>query len=214
MKRRSATSWLTCTMLSSLSCSILSPSPQSAPPPSATAAMAPQAAPLADEAADERAAETATVRAALDERRTGLADDELDALARSIVSEAHHFGLDTALVLAVMHVESRFNAFAVSPVGALGLMQIMPATGKELAQRYGVPWRGKQTLFDPFVNTKLGIAYLKELSLRYDSVPTALAAYNWGPGHIDGRLRRGRALPTEYTELVSEALASAQQDRS
>ena len=192
-------------MLFSVSCSIL--------PPVALVPSPPAAAPPVLAESGPPAAEVAAVRAVLDHRRTGIAQDELDALARSIVIEAHHFEVDTALVLAVMHVESRFNVFAVSSVGALGLMQIMPATGKELAARYGVPWSGQQTLFDPFVNVKLGVAYLRELSLRYDSVPTALAAYNWGPGAIDGRLRRGTALPTEYSELVKQALTAARQDR-
>ncbi|MBW2268823.1 MAG: lytic transglycosylase domain-containing protein [Deltaproteobacteria bacterium] len=206
VRHRTAVSWLAITMLSCLSCSILPPAPLPTP-----LVPAPPAAPLAGHALP--AAAVAAVRAALDRRPTGLAEDELDDLARVIVIEAQNNELDTDLVLAVMHVESRFNAFAMSPVGALGLMQIMPATGKELAGRYGVPWFGQQTLFDPYVNVKLGIAYLKELSLRYDSVPAALAAYNWGPGTIDGRLRRGRALPTEYPQLVRKALVAAQQER-
>jgi soluble lytic murein transglycosylase len=106
-----------------------------------------------------------------------------------------------------MHVESRFNAFALSPVGAIGLMQVMPATGEELAADLGVVWRGAQTLFDPFVNLRLGVAYLKQLESRYGDTATALAAYNWGPGHIDRRIRRGRALPTEYPKLVLDAHA-------
>jgi soluble lytic murein transglycosylase len=104
-----------------------------------------------------------------------------------------------------MYVESRFNNFAVSPVGAMGLMQILPSTGEELAGRYGIPWHGPQTLFDPVVNVRLGSAYLRELSNRYGELSTALAAYNWGPGRIDRRLRRGHRLPTEYPRLVFEA---------
>ena len=66
----------------------------------------------------------------------------------------------------------------------------------------------RQTLFDPFVNVRLGTAYLAELAARYDGdMATALAAYNWGPGHIDWRLQRGRALPTEYPQLVLDAHA-------
>jgi soluble lytic murein transglycosylase len=158
----------------------------------------------ADLPADARVASVARYLA---RRRTGLTRTETDALARAIFTEAARYELDPGLILAVMHVESRFNAFALSPVGAMGLMQVMPATGEELAANLGVAWRGAQTLFDPFVNLRLGVAYLKQLESRYGDTPTALAAYNWGPGHIDRRLRRGRALPTEYPKLVLDAHA-------
>ena len=55
------------------------------------------------------------------------------------------------------------------------------------------------------MNLRLGVAYLKQLESRYGKISTALAAYNWGPGHIDRRLQRGRALPTEYPQLVLDA---------
>lgn len=208
MTRRASVATLASAMLATLSCSFatgafVTGAPQladvSAPPP----------APALERMAPDPA--VAPVRAELERRRTGLADEELDRLARTIVAECRRQQLDPALVMAVMHVESRFNNFAVSPVGARGLMQIMPATGEELAEKHGVRWVGSQTLFDPFTNVRLGVAYLKELSLRYDgSLPAALAAYNWGPGYIDQRLRRGRALPTEYPRLVHEARVAAQ----
>lgn len=135
--------------------------------------------------------------------RTGLTDRELQVLAETIVSESRRHGLEPSLVLAVMHVESRYDTFAVSNKDALGLMQILPSTGEWLAPQVGVEWLGPQTLFDPIVNVRLGVAYLRQLLNRYDgSVATALAAYNWGPGHIDGRLRRGIPLPTVYAQLV------------
>ena len=110
------------------------------------------------------------------------------------------------LVLAVIAVESGGHAFAVSPVGALGLMQILPPTGEELAQKLGVSWKGAQTLFDPYVNVRLGSAYLRELADRYDGeLSTALVAYNWGPGRIDRRIRRGSPLPKKYARLVFDA---------
>ena len=105
----------------------------------------------------------------------------------------------------MIHVESRYDAFIVSDAGAIGLMQILPATGEELALRLGIPWEGARTLFDPVANVRLGIAYLKELSDRYGNTNIALAAYNWGPGHIDRRLRRGTPLPRVYPRLVSDA---------
>jgi soluble lytic murein transglycosylase len=146
----------------------------------------------------------------LETKPTGLTRAEVNDLARAVLAEAGRYQLDPGLVLAVMHVESRYHTFAVSPVGAMGLMQLLPATGKELAEQLGIPWQGTQTLFDPVVNVRLGTAYVKQLSDRYGgSVKTALAAYNWGPGHIDRRLRSGESLPQVYPTQVLDAYGKA-----
>jgi soluble lytic murein transglycosylase len=134
--------------------------------------------------------------------QTGLSRLELMRLAETIVEEARASDLDPALVLAVIRVESGFDAFAVSPAGAYGLMQILPATGEHLAGRLGVPWVGPRSLFDPVTNVKLGVAYLEELRERYGSLETALAAYNWGPGRIDQFLEWGLPLPASYSTQV------------
>ena len=140
------------------------------------------------------------------QRCRGLTEAEIFELASTLVVEAERYELDPALVIAVMHVESRYRNYAVSHVNALGLMQIMPATGEWMAAQMDIPWRGPQTLFDPIVNVRIGIAYLRHLADRYDGdIGTALVAYNWGPGRIDRRLRRGVELPKEYAQLVLEA---------
>jgi soluble lytic murein transglycosylase-like protein len=141
-------------------------------------------------------------RERLTRRGRGLVDHEIDRLARAIVDEARAHGFPPELVLAVIEVESGFDPFAVSPVGALGLMQVLPSTGVELASRLGLPWHGPQTLFEPVANVRLGIAYLRELADRYGDVRVALAAYNWGPGRIDARLRAGVGVPELYPDLV------------
>jgi soluble lytic murein transglycosylase len=138
----------------------------------------------------------------LEERRSGLNEAEIAQVAAMIVREANVHGIDANLVMAVIHIESRGNTFALSPVGAMGMMQIMPPTGEELAAQLGIPWRGAQTLFDPLVNVRMGIAYLKKLESRYGNMATALAAYNWGPGRIDSKIRRGVALPASYSGSV------------
>jgi soluble lytic murein transglycosylase-like protein len=139
-------------------------------------------------------------------RNTGLIREEVDRLARTLVAEARRHGLDLALVMAVMHVESRFYNFALSPAGAVGLMQLLPSTGEELARREGIPWKGEQTLLDPNTNVRLGITYLRQLADRYDGdLSAALAAYNWGPGHVDRRLQEGVELPSHYPSLVWQA---------
>ena len=138
----------------------------------------------------------------LDSRRTGLEPADIARLAVAVISEARARDFDPSLVLAVIEVESGFDNFAVSPAGAIGLMQILPSTGEALARRLGIPWRGSRTLFDPVANVKIGVAYLHELRERFDHLPTALAAYNWGPGRIGRRVRSGSALPEHYAQRV------------
>ena len=139
-------------------------------------------------------------------RHTALPERERRALVYTILEEARVHNLDPHLVVAVIEVESAGYHLAVSHVGAMGLMQLLPSTGKELAEKMGIEWKGPDTLFDPAINVKLGTAYLRQLADQFGSVSTALAAYNWGPGRINRRLRRGAAVPSRYVEQVMRAV--------
>lgn len=139
-------------------------------------------------------------------RHTALPARERRALVHTILDEARAQNLDPSLVVAVIEVESAGYHLAVSHVGAMGLMQLLPSTGKELAEQMGIDWKGPDTLFDPTINVKLGTAYLRQLTDRFGSVSTALAAYNWGPGRINRRLRRGAEVPSRYIEQVMRAV--------
>jgi soluble lytic murein transglycosylase len=94
-------------------------------------------------------------------------------------------GLDPALALAVIRQESSFDTATTSPVGARGLMQLMPATAATLAKHLGMAATPVALTADPSLNIRLGTAYLRDLLARFDgSVPLAVAAYNAGPARV------------------------------
>ncbi|MEO5742339.1 MAG: lytic transglycosylase domain-containing protein [Vicinamibacterales bacterium] len=94
-----------------------------------------------------------------------------------IRQHANQRGVRPDLVRAVIQVESAFNARAVSPKGAMGLMQLMPATAKQF---------GVIDPFNPAENIRAGVSYLRQLLDRYDhDEQLALAAYNAGPAAVD-----------------------------
>lgn len=208
---RAVLSTLACVAVLGLSCALRPSQHSDLPPVSA----APRSQPMAaNEPSPVSAAVAATIEHIESRRQTGMTSSEIATVAKIIVSESRRYDLDPGLILAVIHVESRFDAFAFSSAGAMGLMQILPSTGAELAAREGLPWRGPRSLFDPALNVRLGIAYLKELADRYGDTSVALAAYNWGPGHIDRRLRNGTPMPTTYPGLVLQAYVPQRESRS
>jgi soluble lytic murein transglycosylase len=138
----------------------------------------------------------------LGDLHTGLLPAELSRVSVAIAAESSRAKLPMELVLALIQVESSGYNFAVSPVGAMGLMQLMPATAEGVARRIGLRWVGPAMLFDPVSNVRLGVRYLRELVDRYGSVTTALAAYNWGPARVAERLRRGEPVPALYAQRV------------
>ncbi|WP_299018789.1 murein transglycosylase [uncultured Photobacterium sp.] len=94
-------------------------------------------------------------------------------------------GLSATTMMALARQESALNIEAISPVGARGLMQLMPATAKETAKKLGRNYQGKKSLFDPGVNIRLGSGYLKMMLERYDDNRVfAFAAYNAGPTRV------------------------------
>ena len=114
---------------------------------------------------------------------TALWGDERHRVMAAIVREARHNGLDPLMVAAVIHVESRFDPFAVSGVGACGLMQLMPPTAQWLMPKASENKLRPAHLFNPVLNIELGTAYLAQLLNRFDNdISMALIAYNAGPG--------------------------------
>jgi hypothetical protein len=129
-----------------------------------------------------------------------------DRIERFIAEAALRFGIPASWIKAIMQAESRGDVRAVSPKGAMGLMQIMPQTWADLRSRYGLG----ANPFDPRDNILAGAAYLRELHDRYGAAGF-LAAYNAGPGRYEDHLASGRPLPVE-TQAYVAALASLLRD--
>lgn len=141
--------------------------------------------------------------------------------AAEIVQAAGGQGLDPVLVAAVVQAESGFNPSAVSARGARGLMQILPATWRELNPQskcrgdHPPPARGKDCIFDPGASLAAGTRYLKALLVRFGGdTRLALAAYNAGQGAVERAAARGEqgAVPAfpetrRYTQTVLDAWA-------
>ncbi|ODU18113.1 MAG: lytic transglycosylase [Sphingomonas sp. SCN 67-18] len=121
----------------------------------------------------------------------------VDPYAVFVTEAAQRFGIPEAWIRAVMRVESRGDVRAVSPKGAMGLMQIMPDTWASLRARHGLG----PNPYDPRDNILAGAAYLREMHDRYGS-PGFLAAYNAGPGRYEEYLA-GRPLPAETRAYVA-----------
>lgn len=120
-----------------------------------------------------------------------------ETYADHIAEAAQRFELPAAWIRAVMTAESSGDPRAISPKGAIGLMQIMPETWGDLRVRH----RLGADPYDPHDNIIAGAAYIRELFDRYGS-PGWIAAYNAGPGRYEASLK-GRSLPPETRAYIA-----------
>ena len=140
-------------------------------------------------------------------RKNRRRPEEAKELALSIVERSSIANYDPIFVSAVIKSESAFKNNARSPVGARGLMQIMPATGRYVSNKHELPWQGTSKLHEAEYNLDLGIAYLKELEERYDgNREYALMAYNWGPGNLERALKHRTRIPSQVRTYAKTIL--------
>jgi soluble lytic murein transglycosylase-like protein len=129
----------------------------------------------------------------------------LDKWQAHIAEASQRFSIPARWIEAVIRAESNGDPKAVSPKGAMGLMQLMPAIWDELRDQYGLG----ASPFDPRANILAGTAYLKAMHDRFGH-PALFAAYNAGPGRYEDHLRTGKPLPAEtraYVARVAKMLA-------
>ena len=119
-----------------------------------------------------------------------------EKFASTIEQAAQQYGVDPALVRAVIHAESAFRPGVKSHVGAVGLMQLMPGTAADL---------GVEDRYDPYQNIDGGVRYLSQMLLQFDGdTRLATAAYNAGPGAVR---RHGGIPPYAETQAYVERVA-------
>lgn len=164
-------------------------------------------------AAREKAKLNDSVRAGISEiddiyhiislHRTAMSSRTRRELATVIRDKAKEYQMDPYLILAVIRTESAFDPQAVSPMGAEGLMQVMPAVGEELAAGLSLPFRGEHPLYNPILNVQLGTHFLATLIQHFKGdLVLALQAYNRGPNLVRRAVFAGDSIPTDYVESV------------
>ena len=170
--------------------------PRTSAPPQLSVPPASAAAPAVDELT------AGEIRAFLVRNRI-THDLDLQALRHRINGAASRHGVEPAMLLAVIRVESTFRPEAISHKGALGLMQILPGTGEALAKEMGLAWQGEHQLLEPDLNIEMGAYYLGKLLNRFGGDPeAALEAYFQGPTRLAARRRTEPAAPMVYASRV------------
>jgi soluble lytic murein transglycosylase-like protein len=124
----------------------------------------------------------------------GMDADVRKAVARTVAEEAHSHGMDPAVVLAVMKVESRYRVDVVSARGARGLMQVMPTVARTMTAGNV----DRQALLDPETNVRLGVTLLASLvKAHHGNLAEGLAAYNMGSRKVRSLLKGHASLRGE-----------------
>jgi soluble lytic murein transglycosylase-like protein len=161
-----------------------------------------------------RSRELVKIFSIIEANRPDIMERKAWELAEVILTESSKYKLDPILILAVIDVESKFQFGAISPAGARGIMQIMPATGKflvksvrGLAKEIKADQFTPEHLDNPVVNIKLGTYYLHDLRKSFRNLNEALTAYNVGPTEL--RIRMENQI--EYTDEYANAVLAAHQ---
>jgi soluble lytic murein transglycosylase-like protein len=150
----------------------------------------------------------ASVVTALEDCPSALSFAQRQRIARVIRDASAAHGYDPLFITALVQVESGCESTARGN-GALGLVQMLPATARDVARRNGVPWQGERTLTEPASNIQLGLAYLDELEEQLGDAYRAVAAYNLGPARVAHMSSRSaqrtvyvRKVLSRYEELL------------
>jgi len=141
------------------------------------------------------------VATALKDCGSSLSKKQGRFIAESIVDESARHGYDPLFVQAIVEVESTCRPTARSPAGAIGLIQLIPSTARDVARRSGIRWQGTDGLMRPEVSLEIGLQYLAELEEHFSDPYLAMAAFNLGPGRVAAMHPR-KARSSSYVRKV------------
>jgi soluble lytic murein transglycosylase len=142
---------------------------------------------------------------AVEDLQSRLTPSEEAQLASHVYELSETHDIPPLLLLAIINVESSFGTHAISHMGARGLMQVKPSTGRWIVSQTGADWPGDDRLFDPGFNLWLGTEYLAHLIDKFGSVEKAIVAYNWGETAVRQKMDAGQKLPSTYLRRVEKA---------
>ncbi len=135
-------------------------------------------------------------------KKVRASDEKLTVIANTVYDEAREYDIDYRLVLAVMKVESNFRYDAISRDGSRGLLQIKPALAKHVSRDAGVTINGAKCLHEPEKNIKIGVNHLSWLMDKFETLGSALHAYNAGTRKAEAKTARLGIYETRFTKKV------------
>ena len=138
----------------------------------------------------------------LQKRARHLQGAERERIVQGLLEAERQTGINALLLVAVVEEESHFRTLARSRRNALGLMQVRPATARDVCERNQLPWDGEASLLEPSLNLLIGATYLAELRDRFGTWDLALTAYNQGPTKAGRAATRGRSPSSRYAARV------------
>ena len=131
-----------------------------------------------------------------------LQEEEAISISDMVYNESMRNNVDYRLVLALIKTESNFRQDAVSKRGARGLLQVKPSLAKDIAEKAGIGWQGKETLDQPEENIKVGVQILSKLIEDFQSIDMALHAYHVGPTKLREIHAKEKTPRKHYLNLV------------
>ena len=134
---------------------------------------------------------------------------QANEITKAILEESKKYSIDPIFIASIIKTESAFNHLAKGTSGEIGLMQLMPKTADFIAQKIKMKnYNGTQTLKDPTLNIKLGVAYINYLRLKFDNVAYKyVPAYNMGPGNLAksiAKQKRPKDYPTKIIQFYEK----------